>query len=45
VKVETTMRMSCTRDAFRLEASVTAFDGEAEVCRRTWDRTIERDLV
>ena len=45
VSVETAMRMSCTREAFRLEASLTAFEGEAEVCRRIWDRTIERDLV
>jgi len=45
VKVETTMRMSSTREAFRLEASLRAFEGEAEVCRRDWDRTIKRDLV
>jgi len=45
VKVETTMRMSGTREAFRLEASLRAFEGEAEVCRRDWDRTIKRDLV
>jgi putative CocE/NonD family hydrolase len=45
VKVETTMRMTCTRDAFRLQASLRAFDGDAEVCARDWDRTIKRDLV
>ena len=39
------MRMSCTREAFRLEASVRAFDGDEEVCRREWDRSIPRDLV
>jgi hypothetical protein len=44
-RVETTMRMSGTREAFRLEASLAAFEGEDEVCRRTWDRTIPRDLV
>jgi putative CocE/NonD family hydrolase len=44
-KVETFMRMSCTREAFRLEASVRAFEGENEVCFREWDRTIKRDLV
>ena len=45
VRVETSMRMSCTREAFRLEASVRAFDGDEEVCRREWDRSIPRDLV
>lgn len=45
VRVETSMRMSCTREAFRLEASLRAFDGDAEVCRRAWDRSIKRDLA
>ena len=44
-RVDTTMRMSCTREAFRLQASVRAFDGDDEVCAREWDRTIKRDLV
>jgi hypothetical protein len=39
------MRMSCTREAFRLQASLRAFDGDEEVCSRTWDRIIPRDLV
>jgi putative CocE/NonD family hydrolase len=44
-RVETSMRMSCTRATFRLEASMRAFEGEVEVCRRDWDTTIKRDLV
>jgi hypothetical protein len=45
VRIETAMRMSCTQAAFRLEASVRAFDGDEEVCHRAWDRSIPRDLV
>jgi putative CocE/NonD family hydrolase len=45
VRIQTHMKMSCTREAFLLEASVRAFDGEEEVCHRTWDRSIKRDLV
>ncbi len=44
-RVETTMRMTCTRETFRLEAAMQAFDGDDEVCSRRWDRTIKRDLV
>jgi hypothetical protein len=44
-RVETTMRMSCTRDAFRLQATLRAFEGDDEVCARAWDETIKRDLV
>jgi hypothetical protein len=45
VKIETSMRMTCTREAFRLEASMRAFEGDKEVRHRTWDRSIPRDLV
>jgi hypothetical protein len=45
VRIETSMRMSCTRETFRLAASMRAFDGEKEVCHRTWDQSIKRDLV
>jgi len=45
VRVEASMQMSCTRETFRLEASVRAFDGDEEVCSRQWDRSIPRDLV
>ena len=39
------MRMTCTRETFRVEATMQAFDGDDAVCSRTWDRTIKRDLV
>ncbi len=45
VRIEATMRMSCAREAFRLQASIRAFDGTTEVCHRTWDESIKRDLV
>jgi uncharacterized protein len=45
IKVDTTMRMSCTRETFRVEASMRAYEGDTEVCARTWDRTIKRDLM
>ncbi len=45
VRIETHLRMGCTREAFVLTASVRAFEGATEVCHRTWDRTIPRDLV
>lgn len=45
VQIETSMRMSCTREYFRLEASMRAFEGDSEVTHRTWDRLVKRDLV
>jgi hypothetical protein len=44
-RIETSMRMTCTRETFRVEATMQAFEGDAEVCSRTWDETIKRDLV
>ncbi len=45
VRIETRMRLSCTRDAFLLQASLRAWEGSSEVCHREWDRSIPRDLV
>jgi putative CocE/NonD family hydrolase len=45
VRIETTMRLSCTRDAFLLHATLRAWEGAVEVCHRDWERTIPRDLV
>jgi uncharacterized protein len=45
VRIETRMRLSCTRDAFLLQASLSAWEGADEVCHRAWDRSIPRDLV
>jgi putative CocE/NonD family hydrolase len=45
VRIETSLRLSSTPRAFRLEATLQAHDGETEICRRTWDSSIERDSV
>jgi predicted acyl esterase len=45
VRIETRMRLSCTRDAFLLQASLRAWEGTSEVCCREWDLSIPRDLV
>jgi hypothetical protein len=45
VRIETQMRLSCTRDAFLLRASLRAWDGANDVCRRDWDRSISRDFL
>jgi hypothetical protein len=39
------MRLTCTREAFRLQAGLLAYEGEKEVCRREWDHVIARDLT
>ena len=44
VRVETQLRMSCTRDNFLLQGSLRAFDGAKEVYHRDWDRSIPRDF-
>ena len=44
VRFETSMRLTCTRDAFRLQASLSAREGDEEVCQREWDCAIPRDL-
>jgi putative CocE/NonD family hydrolase len=44
-RIEASMRMSCTRETFRLQASICAFDGATELCHRAWDESIKRDLV
>jgi len=45
VRIETKMRMSCTYDAFVLHATMQAWEGDTEVCRREWDSSIPRDFV
>jgi len=45
IRVETGMRLSCTRNAFLLQGSLRAFEGANEVCRREWDRTVPRDFI
>jgi predicted acyl esterase len=45
IRIETRMRLSCTRDAFHLEGELRASESTNEICHREWDRTIPRDLV
>jgi len=45
VRIETRMRLSCTRDLFLLQGSLRAWEGAKEVCRREWDRAIPRDCI
>jgi predicted acyl esterase len=45
IRTETQMRLSCTREAFLLQASLRAFEGANEVCHRDWDRSIARDFL
>jgi hypothetical protein len=45
IRVETQMRLSCTRTAFLLQGSLRAWEGASEVCHRDWDRSIPRDFL
>ena len=45
IRIETQMRLSCTRDVFLLQASLRAWEGENEVCHREWDRAIAREFL
>jgi predicted acyl esterase len=45
IRIQTQMRLSCTRKAFLLQGSLRAWEGANEVCRREWDRSIARDLL
>ncbi|MEX2647791.1 MAG: CocE/NonD family hydrolase [Alphaproteobacteria bacterium] len=42
VRIETSMRLSATREAFRLLADLDAFEDEARVFTRSWDTAIPR---
>jgi uncharacterized protein len=44
-RIETQMRMSCTLDAFLLRAEMRAYEGDVEVCRREWDRSVPRHFI
>jgi hypothetical protein len=37
--------MSSTGNAFLLQGGLRAFEGDNEVCRRDWDRSIPRDFL
>jgi predicted acyl esterase len=45
VRIETQLRLSCTRSAFLLRGSLRAWEGATEVWHREWDRTITRDFL
>jgi hypothetical protein len=45
IRIETQMRLSCTRHAFLLQGSLRAWDGASEACHREWDRSIPRDFL
>jgi predicted acyl esterase len=45
IAIETRLRLSSTRDSFRLRASLRAREGGTEVCHRTWDCAIARDCL
>jgi putative CocE/NonD family hydrolase len=45
VRIEIRMRLSCTRDAFLLWATMQAWNAEDSVCHREWDVAIQRDHV
>jgi hypothetical protein len=45
VGIETLTRLSCTKDAFLLQATLRAREGQNEVCHREWDRSIPRDFM
>jgi hypothetical protein len=45
IRIETLTRLSCTKDAFRLQATLRAHEGTNEVCHREWDCSIPRDFM
>src|SRR5262249_40607459 len=45
VRIQTQMRLSCTRNTFLLQGGLRAWEGPNEVCRREWDRSIARDFM
>jgi hypothetical protein len=45
IRIETQMRLSCTRDVFQLQGSLRAWEGVKEVCRREWEGPIPRDFT
>jgi putative CocE/NonD family hydrolase len=45
VRIETQLRVSCDRDSFKLQARLRAWHGDAQICDRTWNPSIPRDLM
>jgi hypothetical protein len=44
-RIETSMRLSCTYDAFVLRATMRAWEGDVQVCHREWNETVPRECV
>jgi hypothetical protein len=45
IRIETQLRLSCTRDAFLMQGSLRASEGVKEVYLREWDLSIPRDFI
>ena len=45
VETRTQTRLTATAEAFRIEATLEALEGDACVWEQSWDRTVPRDLV
>jgi hypothetical protein len=45
IRVETTLALSCGKDAFQLRASLRAWEGDDAICHREWNQNIPRDLL
>jgi len=45
VRIETQLRVSCDRDSFKLQARLRAWHGDTQICDRTWNPSIPRDLM
>lgn len=43
IRTETTVSVSCTKEAYRLKATLAAFEGDDAVFRRDFDYTIDRE--
>ncbi|MGE5766411.1 MAG: CocE/NonD family hydrolase, partial [Bacteroidota bacterium] len=45
VRMESVASLRCSAEAFEIEAAVEAFEGETRIRRKTWRKTIPRDLM
>ena len=45
VRIEATMELTCTAQAFVVDQSLAAFEGDAQVYAQSWHREIPRDLA
>jgi hypothetical protein len=45
IRIETRIKLSCTRDLFLLQAGLRASEDATEVCQREWQSSILRDFM